>query len=102
MKEKLLYVISVIVIALPWLFLLEVLPLPYYKISTALEVTVEGIMAALLLAVVLLLKKRLKRMKDYQAGKMSRFWGRTLFVLACVTLFLVVLILALIAISFWL
>jgi hypothetical protein len=100
MKKKTMYGISVIVIALPWLFLLEVLPIPYYKIGTALEVTMEGIMAALLLAIVLILRNRLKLMKEFHAKNLSRIGVRILFVLACLTLFIVVLILVLIGISF--
>lgn len=108
MKRKFLYMISAIAIAAPWLFLLEALPIPYAQISTAAEVTAEGVMFAALLAVVILLRKDLKQMKAAGAdatrgqadGKASRITGRILYVLASLTLFLVGLILVLIAISF--
>lgn len=108
MKRKFLYIISTITIAAPWLFLLEVLPIPYAQISTAVEIIAEGVMFAALLAVVILLRKELKRMKaagaDAKMGqadrKGSRIIGRILYVLASLTLFLVGLILVLIAISF--
>ena len=100
MREKVLYGMAVVVIALPWLFLLEVLPLPYDQIGTALEVAIEGVMALLLAAAVLFLRKQLKVMKEFFAGKMARMGVGILFVLAWVTLFLVCLILALIGISF--
>jgi hypothetical protein len=99
MKSKILYIISVIVIALPWLFLLEVLPVPYYKVSTAAEVAVEGIMFAALLVIVILLKKKLKNIKA-EGGRTDKVISRILFVLTSVTLFVVGLILSLIAISF--
>lgn len=116
MKGKILYIISIIVIAMPWLFLLEILPVPYNQISTAAEVIIEGIMFATLMTVVILLRKELKRLKtarmeeskaDHDIGvharKASRTYrviGRLLFVLASITLFLIGLILVLIAISF--
>jgi membrane protease YdiL (CAAX protease family) len=97
MKGKLLYIISIIVTAAPWIFLLEVLPIPYSQISTAAEVTAEAIMFAALLAVVILLKKELKRLK---AESGNRVLARILFVLSSLTLFLVGLVLVLIAVSF--
>jgi TRAP-type C4-dicarboxylate transport system permease small subunit len=102
MKVKILFIVCVVVIAAPWLFLLEVLPVPYGQISTALEVTIEGVMFAALLAAVVLLRKELKRLKAVheEGHKAARVVGRILFVLASVTLFIVGLILALIAISF--
>lgn len=103
MKGKTLYIVSAIVTAVPWLFLLELIPVPYYRISTAVEVTIEAIMFALLLAVVIFLRKELKRLKGADGEKNGRAYrnvGRVLFVLACITLFIVGLILVLIAISF--
>lgn len=114
MKRKALFIISIIVIAAPWLFLLEILPIPYYQINTATEVTIEGAMFAALLAVVILLGKELKRLKAARATRdaghndvqtkrgdtSARVIGRILFVLASITLFIVGLILALIAIAF--
>lgn len=101
MKGKMLSIISIIVIAIPWLFLLEVLPISYSQISTAAEVTIESVMFAALLIVVILLRKERKSLKqEGSEGLTSRVIGRFLFVLASVTLFLVGLILVLIAISF--
>jgi hypothetical protein len=116
MKGKTLLIICAVVIAAPWLFLLEILPVPYNQISTPAEVVIEGVMFAALLAVVILLRKELKRLKavreearnERQDGSVPaenrhtglRVIGRILFVLASVTLFIVGLILALIAISF--
>jgi membrane protein implicated in regulation of membrane protease activity len=87
----------------PWLFLLEIIPVPYYRISTGVEVTIEAIMFAALLAVVIFLRKELKRLKNAEGDGNRRAYrnvGRLLFVLACITLFIVGLILVLIAISF--
>ncbi len=99
MKRKLLYPASLVAIAVPWLFLMEALPIPYGQISTAAEVTAEGIMFAALLAVVILLRKELRRAKS--AGtKASRSITRVLLVFASLTLFLVGLVLVLIAVSF--
>ena len=103
MKGKTLYIVSLIVTAVPWLFLLEIIPVPYYRISTAAEVTIEAVMFAALLAVVIFLRKELKRLKGGEGETNRRAYrnlGRLLFVLACITLFIVGLILALIAISF--
>ena len=124
MKGKVLYPVSIIVIAVPWLFLLEILPVPYSRITTAAEVTMECIMFAALLAVVILLRKGLKRMNGQAAdrrerrktgsgrvkgqaqdgkdgaGKINRVIAGVLFTFASITLFLVGLILVLIAISF--
>ncbi len=113
MKTKIIFIICAVVIAAPWLFLLEILPVPYDQISTVTEVTIEGIMFAALLAAVILLKKELKRLKAVRESARpevgahaenrhiaARVVGRILFVLASVTLFIVGLILALIAISY--
>jgi membrane protein implicated in regulation of membrane protease activity len=103
MRGKTLYIVSLIVIAVPWLFLLEIIPVPYNRISTAGEVTIEAIMFAALLAVVIFLRKELKRLKNAEGDGNRRAYrnvGRLLFVLACITLFIVGLILVLIAISF--
>lgn len=128
MKRKILYIVSIIVIAVPWLFLLEILPVPYSRITTAVEVTIEGVMFAALFSVVILLRKELKRQKTAAArekgqstegagtngqaesgqdgsqknggGRVSRAMGRLLFVLASITMFLIGLILVLIAISY--
>ena len=99
MKTKILFIICAVVIAVPWLFLLEILPVPYGQISTAAEVTIEGVMFAALSAAVILLRKVLKRMKG-SGLTAKRVIGRILFILASVTLFIVGLILLLIAISF--
>lgn len=102
MKGKMLSIISIIVIVIPWLFLLEVLPISYSGISTAAEVTIEGILFAALLIVVILLRKELKRLKTAGAGVKGadKVIPRILFVLASLTLFLIGLVLVLIAISF--
>lgn len=116
MKGRTLFIICVIVIAAPWLFLLEILPVPYDQISTASEVIIEVAMFAALLAALILLRKALKRLKaareqarsadregSVYAGNRhtaARVIGRILFVLASITLFIVGLILVLIAISF--
>lgn len=103
MKGKALYIISLIVILVPWLFLLEIIPVPYNRISTAVEVTIEAIMFAALLAVAIFLRKELKRLKNAEGDRNRRAYrnvGRLLFVLACITLFIVGLILVLIGISF--
>lgn len=67
MKRKILYIASIIVIAVPWLFLLEILPVPYSRITAAVEVTIEGVMFAALFSVVILLRKELKRQKTAAA-----------------------------------
>jgi hypothetical protein len=102
MKTKILLIICVIIIVVPWLFLLEILPVPYGQISTSTEVSIEGAMFAALLAAVILLRKELKHLKAAreEGHKAERVIGRILFVLASITLFIVGLILALIAISF--
>ncbi len=103
LRGKTLYIVSLIVILVPWLFLLEIIPVPYNRISTAMEVTIEAVMFAALLAVVIFLRKELKRLKKADGDenrKAYRNVGRLLFVLACITLFIVGLILVLIAISF--
>lgn len=101
MKERILFIICAVVIAVPWLFLLEILPVPYNQISTSAEVVIEGVMFAVLLAAVVLLRKELKRLKaaHEEGHRAARVVGRMLFVLASVTLFIVGLILLLIAIS---
>jgi len=102
MKGKILYTISIIVIAAPWLFLLEVIPITYSQISTAAEVTIEVVMFVALLSIIILLRKELKKRKT--AGAEVKGAGkvipRILFVLASLTLFLIGLVLVLIAISF--
>lgn len=103
MRGRTLYIISLIIIIVPWLFLMEIIPVPYYRISIAVEVTIEAIMFAALFAVVIFLKKELKRLKAAEKeknGRAYRIMGRILFVLACISLFIVGLILVLIAISF--
>ena len=102
MKGKILSIISVIVIAVPWLFLLEVIPINYSQISVAAEVTIEGIMFVALFFVVYLLRKELKRLKTAGAEVKGadKVIPRLLFVLASLTLFLIGLVLVLIAISF--
>jgi len=102
MKGKILSIISIIVIAVPWLFLLEAIPINYNQISVAAEVTIEGIMFAALLFVVISLRKELKRMKaeGSEVKGAEKVISRILFVLASLTLFLVGLVLVLIAISF--
>ncbi len=79
-------------IATPWLFLMEAFPIDYSQISTAAEITAEAIMFAALMAVVILLRRERK--------KAPGIIGRILFIFAAVTLFLVGLVLALIALSF--
>ena len=106
MKGKALYIISIIVIALPWLFLFEVWPIPYYKLSTLIEVLIEGSMFVLLVIILTLLKKHSKRLKEIDYGKKTehkssgRMLGKILFVLAFLTLFVLGLVLLLIGISF--
>lgn len=121
MKAKQLYIISVIVIAIPWLFLLEVFPIPYHRISTLAEVVLEGAMFIALVFVTGFLRKDLKRLKAIgdiatdskkntsgrdALGKtdansaLKRAGVRMLFYLACITLFLLGLILLILAISF--
>ncbi|HVI41560.1 MAG TPA: hypothetical protein VM577_12985 [Anaerovoracaceae bacterium] len=115
MKGKVLYFISLIVIALPWLFLLEIMPIPYSQISTLVEVIIEGTMFIALLIIVALLRKELKRQKASGADKSGsdmdkadkkkdrrsgRVVGSILFVLASTTQFLVGLVLLLIGISY--
>jgi membrane protein implicated in regulation of membrane protease activity len=82
---------------------MEIIPVPYYRIGIAVEVTIEAIMFAALLAVVIFLKKELKRLKtaeEEKNGRAYRIMGRILFVLASISLFVIGLILVLIAISF--
>lgn len=100
MKGKTLYIVSLIVVVLPWLFLLEIIPVPYYLISTAVEITIEAAMFAAVLAVVILLRRDLKSKSGVQSDRTYRILGRILFVLASITLFILGLILVLIAISF--
>lgn len=102
MKAKILYIISIIVITVPWLFLLEAIPINYGQISVAAEVTVEGIMFAALLFVVILLRKELKGLKaeGAEVKGADKVVPRILFVLASLTLFLIGLVLVLISISF--
>ncbi|MEL7654594.1 MAG: hypothetical protein AAGU75_01655 [Bacillota bacterium] len=107
MKRNVLYIISIIVIALPWLFLFEVWPIPYYKLSTFAEVLIEGTMFVLLMIVLSLLKKDLKRSKTSITEKnrtnqkpQGRMMGKILFVLTSLTVFVVGLVLLLIGISF--
>ena len=101
MKGKMLAIISIIVIAIPWIFLLEVLPISYSGISTQAEVIMESGMFVLVAIIVTLLRKEMKRQKSSGTeSKGDRTIVRILFVLASVTLFLIGLILVLIALSF--
>ena len=107
MKGKLIYFISAIVIALPWIFLLEVLPIPYSRISILAEVAIECTMFTALLIAASLLRKELKRLKiarientDSDKHYAARIIGRVLFVFASITIFVVGLILLLIGISY--
>lgn len=102
MKGKILYIISIIAIAMPWLFLLEFIPISYSQISIAAEVTTEVVMFAALLGIVILLRKELKRLKaaGNEVKGAEKVIPRILFVLASLTLFLIGLVLVLIAISF--
>ncbi len=107
MKGKLLYIISTIVIALPWIFLSEVLPIPYHRISTLAEIIIQCTMFAGLLIVVSLLRKELKRMKaaridnkDSDKKYVDRMVGRLLFLCASITIFVVGLTLLFIGISY--
>lgn len=101
MRGKVVYIISIIVIVIPWLFLLEAIPISYSQLSTQAEVIIESVMFLLLAAVVILLRKELKRRKALKEDSRSaRTLTRILLVLAYITLFLMGLILVLIALSF--
>jgi len=102
MKGKILYIISIIVIAVPWLFLLEFIPISYSQISVAAEVTIEVVLFAALLSIVILLRKELKRLKaeGAEVKGADKAIPRILFILASLTLFLIGLVLVLIVISF--
>jgi hypothetical protein len=107
MKRKIIFLISAVIIAIPWVFLTEVLPIPYNRISTFAEIVIECGMFAALLVSVSLLRRELKYMKQAKEaggvkadGRWMRSIGRILFVLASFTLFVVGLILVLIALSF--
>lgn len=107
MKGKILYLISIILIALPWLFLFELWPISYSQMGTLVEVLIEGSMFALLLVDMRLLRKEIKRLKvsasDKTASKHKLFYkitGRILFVLASITMVILGLVLLLIGISF--
>jgi len=97
MKGKILYLFSAAAVLAPWLFLLEWIPIPYHRISTAAEVIAEAVMFLALLAAVILLRKELRQTGS---SRTDRIAGRILFVLASVTLVLVGLVLALVAVSF--
>lgn len=97
MKGKILYLFSIIAVLAPWLFLLEWIPISYNKISTAAEVTAEGIMFAALLTAVIFLKRDLRQPGS---GKAFKTAGKILLVLTSVTMVLVGLVLTLIAVSF--
>ncbi|QOX62145.1 hypothetical protein FRZ06_01650 [Anoxybacterium hadale] len=111
MKGKSLYIVSAIIIALPWIFLLEILPLPYHSIGTLTEIAIECAMFTSLLVVASLLRKDLKRQKQLKkseqnegiskpGGRGLRVIGRILFALTSLTIFLVGLVLLLIGISY--
>ena len=116
MKGKVLYALSIIFILLPWLFLSEVLPIPYYRLSVIAEVLIEGSMLILLAVMMFFLKKELKRVnqplkgEDWSSGKSPdqnrtsrkalKRWVKLLFVLSAVTLAVLVLILLVIGVSF--
>lgn len=107
MKRNVLYIISSIVIALPWLFLFEVWPIPYNQLSTFAEVLIEGTMFILLMVILSLLRKDLKRSKTSVSEKnktnqkpQGRIIGKILFVLTSLTVFVLGLVLLLIGISF--
>ena len=63
MRGKIIYAASLILIALPWLFLLELWPISYSRMGTLTEVFLEGIMFVLLMICMVFLKKELKRLK---------------------------------------
>ena len=112
MKGKILYLVSAVIIALPWIFLLEILPIPYNQISTFWEIVIECVMFTALLIVASLLRKELKRLKHTAkeessgnrstktGGRTMKFIGRILFLLTSFTIFVVGLILLLIGISY--
>lgn len=101
MKGKILSIISAVVIALPWLFLLEAIPISYSQLSTRAEVILESGMFVLLAITVVLLRKELKKQKaSKEDGRTSRIITRILLILAYITLFIVGLVLVLIALSF--
>jgi len=104
MKRKLLYGISILLTALPWLFLFEVFPISYYRLSVALEVMIEGSMFLLLVAASILIKRDLNRQKktaDKRTGhKTAIRTAKTLFVLMILTLVVLGLVLLIIGISF--
>ena len=111
MKGKSLYIVSAIIIALPWIFLLEILPIPYNRIGTLTEIVIECAMFTSLLVVASLLRKDLKRQKQLKkseqndgsskpGGRGLRVIGRILFILTSLTIFLVGLVLLLIGISY--
>lgn len=111
MKGKSIYIISAVIIALPWIFLLEILPIPYDRIGTLTEIIIECTMFTALLVAASLLRKELKRQKQLkkadpidssseQGGRWMRAIGRILFILASLTIFVVGLILLLIGISY--
>ena len=110
MRGKSIYIVSAIIIALPWIFLLELLPIPYDRISTLTEIIIECVMFTALLVAASLLRRELKRQKQQKnegAEKSSepgkrwmRVLGRVLLVLVSLTSVLMGLILLLIGISF--
>jgi hypothetical protein len=113
MKGKILYLVSAIIISLPWIFLLEILPIPYNQISTFWEIVIECAMFTALLIAASLLRKELKRLKhgaketessdngnNKAGGRTMRLLGRILFILASFSIFVVGLILLLIGISY--
>ena len=106
MRGKILYIATCIIIALPWLFLFEIWPIPYNRLSTFAEVLIEGSMFVLLMVDLTLLRKDSKRLK-YSASeknksdlKFRRIVGKILFVLTSLTLFVVGLVLLLIGVSY--
>ena len=110
MRGKSIYIVSAIIIALPWIFLLELLPIPYDRISTLTEIIIECVMFTALLIAASLLRKELKRQKLQKAqpaqegsasgSRSMRLIGRLLFLLDSLTIFVVGLILLLIGISY--
>ncbi len=111
MKGKVLYLVSAIIISLPWIFLLEILPIPYNQISTFWEIVIECAMFTALLIAASLLRKELKRLKhaakessdngnNKAGGRTMRLLGRILFILVSFTILVVGLILLLIGIFY--
>ena len=107
MRGKIIYAASLVLIALPWLFLFELWPISYSRMGTLTEVLLEGTMFVLLMVCMVFLKKELKRLKTASAEEGSnggmRFYrisGTILYILENITLVILGLVLMLIVVSF--